>query len=80
MCLFAFTELSYTNYPAFVNLSVKEEGLVLMVRERDHNGNRIGVISLPDSEARALALAILAKTNPDIARTFKMMSINVGED
>lgn len=64
--LYAHTEAHHP-YPAFVSVNRQDDGRVLMtVRERGHNGERMATIELSDEVLDAMSLAFIDVRNvPD---------------
>lgn len=64
--LYAHTEAHHP-YPAYVSVNREEDGRVLMtVRERGHNGERMATIELSDELLDAMSLAFIDVRNvPD---------------
>lgn len=61
--LYAHTEAHHP-YPAFVSVNREENGRVLMtVRERGHNGERMATIELSDETLDGMALALMDMRN-----------------
>jgi hypothetical protein len=64
LCLYAYTEQTGPEgYPGFVNLREREEdgALVLMVRQRGFNGEKIAELALTDNRLLELADQIYAR-------------------
>lgn len=64
--LYAHTEAHHP-YPAYVSVNREEDGRVLMtVRERGHNGEKMATIELSDETLDGMALALMDMRNvPD---------------
>lgn len=64
--LYAHTE-AHQPYPAFVSVNREDDGRVLMtVRERGHNGEKMATIELSDELLDAMSLAFIDVRNvPD---------------
>ena len=59
--IYAYTETSYKNYPAVLNISQEVEGgmVTLMVREAENQGNKWAQIELSLSDLKAMADALI---------------------
>ena len=59
--IYAYTETTYENYPAVLNISQEVEGgmVTLKVREAENQGNKWAQIELSLSDLKAMADALI---------------------